>query len=126
MVSPKELKEANYVHRGDDGKYIEGLGQCSFSPCDHSKIVKDDRNGEEYRYCMKLQMPVDSYDSCKYHSEEQWIGLIDEMADLIIQENEAKSRKIQKQAETKKKKKSHWMLMLLIICIGILIYMLIK
>lgn len=123
MASKEQLKEANYVHRGDDGKYIEELGQCGFSPCDHSKIIKDDVTDEEYRYCMKLQMPVDDYDSCKYHSDERFMGLIGQMSNLLKEENDAKTRQNEKQSENKKK--SHWMLILLIF-IGILIYMFIK
>lgn len=124
MASKQELKEANYVHRGDNGKYIEELGQCNFSPCDHSKIIKDDVTNEEYRYCIKLQMPVDDYDSCKYHSEERWISLMGQMANLFKEEDEARARKSQKQLEMKKK--SHWMPILLIIFIVILIYVWIK
>lgn len=125
MTSRKELKEANYIHRGDNGKYIEGLGQCSFSPCDHSKIIKDDRTGEEYRYCMKLQMPVDSYDSCKYHSEEQWMGLMGQMANLLQEENKAKERATQRQTPTKHKK-NYVLPIFIILCIAILLYVLMK
>ena len=121
MASQQQLKEANYVHRGDEGKYIEGLGQCSFSPCDHSKIVKDERTGEEYRYCMKLQIPVDDYDSCKYHSEERWIGLMGEMANLLKEENDAKKKQTPPQ-----NKKHHFLLMFVVICVCLLIYILIK
>ena len=122
MASKQQLKEANYVHRGDDGQYIEGLGQCSFSPCDHSKIIKDDRTGEEYRYCMKLQMPVDSYDSCKYHSEERWMSLVGDMANLLKEENETKKNQEQKNIE----KRNNWIIIPIIIFIGVLVYILIK
>lgn len=122
MTSQRQLEEANYVHRGDDGRYIEGLGQCSFAPCDHSKIIKDEVTGGEYRYCMKLQMIVDEFDSCKYHSEEQFMGLVGQMANLFKEENEAKISGNKNEAE----KKNHWMSILIIICVGILIYMLMK
>ena len=117
MASKKQLEEAKYIHRGDAGKYIEGLGQCSFSPCDHSKIVIDDKTGEEYRYCMKLQMPVDSYDSCKYHSEERWIGLVGQMSNLLQEENNIKST-----FEKKSNKKSHKVFFIFVIIICVLIY----
>lgn len=125
MASQQELKEANYIHRGDDGKYIEGLGQCGFSPCDYSKIVKDDRLGKEYRYCVKLQMSVDDYDSCRYHSEEQFVGLVGKMANLLQEENKAKERATPKQPYLKNKK-NYLPLILIIIGICILIYVLIK
>lgn len=125
MLSNQVLKEANYVHRGADGEYMEGLGQCSFSPCDHSKIIKDDRTGEEYRYCMKLQMPVDSYDSCKYHSEEQWMGLMGQMANLLQEENKVKERASKKQAPSKSKK-NYALPIFIILCIAILLYILMK
>lgn len=124
MASQQELKEANYIHRGDDGKYIEGLGQCGFSPCDYSKIIKDDKTGEECRYCMKLQIPVDCYDSCKYHSDERISGLIGEWATLLKEESEAKTT--QNRPAKEKKKRKHWLLILVIVCIVILIYMLNK
>lgn len=123
MVSQQQLKEANYVCRGDDGNYIEGLGQCGFSPCDNSKIIKNDRTGEEYRYCMKLQMPVASYDSCRYHSEEQWMGLMGEMANLLKEENNAKESAKQTPPHNKK---NYILPAFIIICICILLYILLK
>lgn len=118
MASKQLLKEANYIHRGENGEYIEGLGQCSFSPCDYSKIIKDNTTGMEYRYCTKLQIPVDSYDSCKYHSEKEWTSLVGQMANLLQHEDEIK--------RTQKQSKKHWILIPIIICICICIYLLIK
>ena len=122
MASDQQLREANYIHRGADGEYIEDLGQCGFPPCDFQKIVKDERTGKEYRYCMKLQMPVDDYNSCKYHSDGHWAGLVGQWGELLQEENEARERVSAKP----QKQKKHWIIMSIIIGIGILIYMLVK
>lgn len=126
MASQQELKEANYVHRGeDDGEYIKELGQCGLSPCDYSKMIRDDKTGKEYRYCMKLQIPVDCYDSCKYHSDERINSLIGEWATLLKEENEAKERATQRQTPTKHKK-NYILPIFIILCIAILLYVLMR
>lgn len=121
MASRQHLKEAEYISRGDDGDYIEELGQCGFSPCDCSEIVKDNITGEEYRYCMKLQMPVGLYDSCKYHSAEKSMDLIRQLAELFKEEET-----LTKKAHANQKQKSKRMLIMTIVCIAVFIFLLIK
>lgn len=125
MNSQQRLKEANYVHRGEDGEYIEELGQCGLSPCDYSKMIRDDKTGKEYRYCMKLQMVVDEYDSCKYHSDEKIMGLIGQMSNLLQEQNKAKERVSYKQTSTKQKN-NYILSIFIILCIAILLYILVK
>lgn len=90
MTSQRTLKQANYVHRGDDDNQdIENLGQCGRPQCDYSKFLKD-ASGEEYWYCTKLQMPVSCYDSCKYYNDSAWKILMGQWQDIIEQEKKAK------------------------------------
>lgn len=123
MASQQQLKDANYIHRGDNGEYLEETGQCGVPSCDHSKILTDNRTDQEYRYCIKLQKPVDFYDSCKYHSSERGNAYLSEMTTLLMKAEKSKTEQYQKETE---KKKSHWILIPAMICIGILAYILTK
>lgn len=119
MATQQQLREANYAHHDD---YIEDLGQCSFLPCDHSKILTDERTGEEYRYCMKLQMPVDSYDSCKYHSQK-------EASDLLMQWVSLSKDAEQKPSNPppQKKKRVSWVpVVIVLICVALFWYFFLK
>lgn len=118
MATQQQLKEANYVVHED---HIENLGQCGWEPCDHSKIFTDEKSGNEYRYCMKLQMRVDDYASCKYHSKEEWSSLIEHMANLLVEE-EALKQKANAKTSKKKTSKKKWLLVLLVVCVCILLY----
>lgn len=83
MASEKQLREADYVWRGDDGEYCDDIGQCGFT-CDHSEIRKDNATGKNYRYCVKLQMKVFDYDSCKYYSDDEQADLLGQLGTMII------------------------------------------
>lgn len=125
MDSQQRLKEANYVHRGEDGEYIKEFGQCGLSPCDYSKMIRDNKTGREYRYCTKLQIPVDEYDSCKYHSDEEFMGLVGQMSNLLQKENKTKGRANQRQTPAKHKKK-YILPIFAILCFAVLLYILMK
>lgn len=76
MVSEQQLKNANYVYRGDDGEYIENIGQCGFM-CDHGEVVEDKSTGKNIRYCNILHMQVYDYDSCKYYCDDDMAASLD-------------------------------------------------
>ena len=87
------------------------LGQCGLLPCDHSKIITDEKTGNEYRYCMKLQIPVDFYDSCKYYSREKRTAFLQQWT----------SWSEKREANTKKDRKINMKLFIFIFLI-ILVY----
>lgn len=119
MATKQELMEANYVHP-DVEEYKYGVEYCGLSPCDHSKMIKDERTGEKHRYCMKLQMPVEEYDFCKYHSDKEWAKLIGEMGSLLqIQDEAIKAGK-------RKKRQKYWMIASILVVLAVLVYALIK
>lgn len=119
MASQQQLKDAHYTRHDN---YIEDLGQCGFLACDHSKILTDEQTGEEYRYCMKLQMPVDSYDSCKYHSQKEASDLLMQWASL--------SKEAEKKASNppqKAKKRVRWVpVIIALICVILIWYIFLK
>lgn len=82
MATDRQIKEAQYVHRGDDGDYLDEIGQCGFT-CDYSKIVKDDKTGKNYRYCTKLQMQVFDYDSCKFFCNDEQVSLLGQLSSML-------------------------------------------
>jgi len=84
MNFQERLREAQYVIRGKNGEYLEGIGQCGFLPCDHSRVVENDF--ETYRFCEKLNMRVADYDSCRYHSQEKMNGLLYRWVELSLEE----------------------------------------
>lgn len=118
MASEQQLKEANYIARIND-EYIDGLGQCGMVPCDHSKMLKDNITGKEYRYCMKLQMPVNEYDSCKYHGDTSFVA---HMQSFIPKQQESEPQSYQKSIPKKKK----GFRIGAIVCLCILVYLWLK
>lgn len=69
----EKLAEAQYIHRGENGKYISD--QCGFG-CDHSYLVNNDDSGRPcYRMCRRLGIRVDDYDSCRYFSNDREMDL---------------------------------------------------
>lgn len=119
MATKRELMEANYVHP-DVEEYNSDINLCGLPPCDHSKMIKDEKTGEKHRYCMKLQIPVEEYDFCKYHSDEEWTKLIGEMGSLLqIQDEAIKAGK-------RRKRQKYWMIASILVVLAVLVYALIK
>lgn len=80
----EKLAEAQYIHRGENGKYISD--QCGFG-CDHSYLVNNDDSGRPcYRMCRRLGIRVDDYDSCRYFSNDREMDLIRQYAATIKRE----------------------------------------
>ena len=121
MVSKHKLEKANFVRRGEESPKGETrFTYCGQFPCDHSKIVRNEHIGQEIRYCNVLQMPVCTYDSCKYHCTQQLDDLIAKFAEtqLIIEGHRKPSGTAKKQGNGK----NHIKIALIVILIALFIY----
>lgn len=111
----ERLKEAGYVHRGDDAPYTGN--QCGFN-CDHSKLLNNDDSPRPcYRVCTKFNIRVSDYDSCEYYSDKK---LCEHLGAFL---NATRGQTSKKVPEKPKKSGSGrlWLLVLLV-----LVYILIK
>ncbi len=84
MASREQLDAAHYVHRGEDGDYLENVGQCGFG-CDFSHLVwKDEEHSEAaYRYCDKFRMRVETYDSCDLFDDKRQMQLFSDLVSAM-------------------------------------------
>lgn len=118
MDLTEELKEARYVRRGENGPYLEDVGQCGFG-CDHSKLLNNDDSPRPcYRVCNKFKIRVSDYDSCKYFSNNEFMELI-----RMYTVPGKKSPVQEKPQEKPKKSGAGWLWVLVLLA---LVYILIK
>ncbi len=77
------LKEAEFVRRGDEGEYLEDIGQCGFG-CDFSRLIWDkDHENVIGHVCDKLRLQgIGDYDSCKYFQNDEEAALLGEFVEL--------------------------------------------
>ena len=77
MATIKQIEDAQYLYCGNDSKMADGIGQCGFI-CVHSVMVNNDIDSKRpsYRYCKKLNMPVGTFDHCKYFKDKDYSALI--------------------------------------------------
>lgn len=90
----ERLKEAGYVHRGDDAPYTGN--QCGFN-CDHSKLMNNDDSPRPcYRVCNKFKIRVSDYDSCKYYCDDEFIANCAGMMKALGYKTEAEKKLLAK------------------------------
>ena len=115
MNLSEKLTEAQYIHRGENGKYISD--QCGFG-CDHSYLVNNDDSGRPcYRMCRKLGIRVDDYDSCKYFSNDREMDLIRQYAATIKREPGGTQSNTSHPPVEKKKSGGKWLLLIVVIAV---------
>ena len=124
MATQNELKAAQYIHRGDNGHRIEGLGQCGFLPCNYSKIIDNtDSGGDCYRYCTKLNQRVSEYDSCKFHCEDESAALLQEFAKAGMGLYGGTSPVQTTKPSNPKKKGKFFSAFLTVVVLGVIVYL---
>lgn len=119
MLLEDRLRAANY-RRGAGEAAPDDSGQCGLLPCDFSRMVED-QNGESFRYCDRLGIRVDDYDTCKYYSDTRMQNLIGQMSDLLHEEQVCRERAAKRTDKQKKKSHKGWIIFV-IFCAAILLY----
>lgn len=111
----EKLAEAQYIHRGENGKYISD--QCGFG-CDHSYLVNNDDSGRPcYRMCRRLGIRVDDYDSCRYFSNDREMDLIRQYAATIKREPGGTQSNTSHPPAEKKKSGGKWLVLIVVIAV---------
>lgn len=116
MASFHDIKTANFVHRVDSPG--DDVDTCGFPFCDWSKIVTNDSTGEEVRYCEKLNMYVDTYDSCDFHCHKKWDALMGDLVDAFTEQ--PKQNSVQGNQRTQKTHRSTILVLLVLVLLFIL------
>lgn len=100
---PERLAKAKYVSRGEDGKLVES-GQCGWSACNYQLLLRDKQDQIHIRYCSKLHISVEDYDSCDYHNSAYQDSLLAKLAITIVSAsyNQAEMERINQECETQK------------------------
>ncbi len=80
MATAEQLKQAQYIYRGDGGPMPDGHCCGLPLPCDHVRVVESE-NEPNYYFCDLLQMRVADYDSCKYYSDGDFVGSMMDFVD---------------------------------------------
>lgn len=96
MATAEQLMQAQYIRRGDSGPMPEGHCCGLPIPCSHVRVIESEEE-PNYYFCDLLKMRVADYDSCKYYSDEDFVGL---MMDFV-----GTNQKIE-EASKKREKKS--------------------
>ena len=116
----ERLKEAGYVHRGDDAPYTGN--QCGFN-CDHSKLMNNDDSPRPcYRVCDKFKIRVSDYDSCKYYCDDDFVANCAGLMKALGYKTEAEKKAASNKQPEVERSGTVWFFLI----IAVLVYMIVK